>query len=276
MYPRSLLRNVTKGIFHRAFPSNTPTTEKPVCNICGFRLIATPEVLSEREMRSCAICGSTLRFRAIVAALQSELDDDGRVRVLARIPKRKHVKGIGMSDTGVYAYFLRRKFDYLNTFYHIEPKLDICSPARHYLGQFDFIVSSDVLEHVDGPTGRALGNLRALLKTGGILALTVPYGFHETTIEHYPDLYEYRIEGEGANRILVNVTEDGREQRFTHLCFHGGDGSTLELRIYAYGDLVRQLGEAGFTDIRLHDADYPEWGIIHRHKFGLPITAKAA
>lgn len=181
-----------------------------------------------------------------------------------------------MSDAGVYAHVLRRKFSYRNTFFHTEPMLDIRSPARDYLGQFDFVVSSDVLEHVDGPTRRTLGNLRALLKLGGILALTVPYGFHETTIEHYPELYDYRIEGEGANRVLVNVTQDGREQRFTKLCFHGGDGSTLELRIYSYSDLVRQLGEAGFTDIRLHDADYPEWGIIHQHKLGLPITARAA
>ncbi|GLQ87117.1 hypothetical protein GCM10007898_06830 [Dyella flagellata] len=181
-----------------------------------------------------------------------------------------------MSDAGVYAFALQRKFDYLNTFYHIEPMLDIRSPARHYLGQFDFVVSSDVLEHVEGSTDRTLANLRALLKTGGILALTVPYGFHETTIEHYPDLHQFRIEGEGAGRVLVNVTKDGREQRFTNLCFHGGDGSTLELRIYSYPDLVRQLGEAGFTDIRLHAADHPEWGIIHRTKLGLPITAKAA
>lgn len=181
-----------------------------------------------------------------------------------------------MSDAGVYAHVLRHKFNYFNTFFHAEPKLDIRSPARHYLGQFDFVVSSDVLEHVEGPTCRALENLRALLKPGGILALTVPYGFHETTIEHYPELHDYRIEGVGADRVLVNVTKDNREQRFTNLCFHGGDGSTLELRIYSYNDLIRQLAEAGFKDIQVHDASRPEWGIIHRHKLGLPITAKAA
>ena len=276
MYILHRLAHVARGVRHRALPSRTATAEKPVCNICGFRLIGPAGVLSERELRSCAACGSTLRFRAIVAALQSELDGDEEVRVLARIPRRKHVKGIGMSDAGVYAHVLQRKFSYLNTFFHTEPLLDIRSPARDYLGQFDFAVSSDVLEHVDGPALRTLGNLRALLKPGGILALTVPYGFHEATIEHYPELHDYRIEGEGASRILVNVTQDGREQRFTSLCFHGGDGSTLELRIYSYSDLIRQLSEVGFTDIRLHDADYPEWGIIHQHKLGLPITARAA
>ncbi|WP_333678483.1 class I SAM-dependent methyltransferase [Dyella sp.] len=276
MYIFHRIRHLVRGIRHHALPIKTPTMERPVCNICGFRLIAPIEVLSEREMRSCAACGSTLRFRATVAALQSELDGDGQVRVLAQIPRRKSLRGIGMSDSGVYAHVLRQKFNYLNSFFHTRPMLDIRAPAQHYLGQFDFIVSSDVLEHVDGPTGRALSNLRALLKPGGLLVLTVPYGFHEKTIEHYPELHDYRIEGDGSHRVLVNVTEDGREQRFNNLCFHGGDGSTLELRIYSYSDLVRQLGEVGFKDIRLHGADYPEWGIIHRHQLGLPITARAA
>src|SRR5688572_26900621 len=128
-----------------AFPSKTPTAERPACNICGFRLLAAGQVCSERETRSCAVCGSTLRFRAITAALQSELDGDHQIRVLERMPKRKHLKGLGMSDAHVYALALEDKFDYINTYYHTEPLLDLRSPAQHYLGRFDFIVSSDVL-----------------------------------------------------------------------------------------------------------------------------------
>lgn len=192
------------------------------------------------------------------------------------MPKRKDIKGLGMSDASVYAIGLRRKFDYINTFFHTNPMLDIRSPDRNHLKKYDFVVSSDVLEHVDGPCQRALRNLHALLKPGGLLVLTVPYGFHDATIEHFPELHDYRIEGEGAERILINVTKDGREQRFSDLCFHGGDGSTLELRVYAYEELVRWMKEVGFTDIRLHDDEYPQWGIIHQHRFGLPITARAA
>lgn len=265
----------TELIIRGGYLVKAPAAERPACNICGFRLNVPLDVISERETRSCSMCGSTLRFRALMAALQSELDGDHRIRVLERVPKRKHLKGIGMSDASVYAHALRRKFDYTNTFFHIQPKLDIRLPSEHYLGQFDFVVSSDVLEHVDGPTQRALDNLRSMLKPGGILALTVPYGFHEETVEHYPELHDYRIEGEGANRVLVNVTKDGREQRFANLCFHGGDGSTLELRVYSYTELVRQLGEAGFTDIKLHDENHEQWGIVHSHKLGLPITARA-
>lgn len=272
---RRIARQAVSSLRAHAIPVKAPTPERPACNICGFALAASRQALSDRETRSCTVCGSTLRFRALMAALQCELDGDGQIRVLERIPKRRSITGLGMSDAPVYASALNRKYDYTNTFFHTEPLLDIRAPAAHYLGRHDFVVSSDVLEHVDGPCLRALQNLRAVLKPGGLLALTVPYGVQDTTLEHYPDLHEYRIEGQGADRILVNVTADGREQRFSNLCFHGGDGSTLELRVYAYRDLIRWLGEAGFTDIRLHDAEHPQWGIIHQHQLGLPITARA-
>ncbi|QSX74461.1 methyltransferase domain-containing protein [Lysobacter arenosi] len=274
-YTRRLRRLVT-GARLRAFPSKAPTAQAPACNICGHRLVVPLEVFSDREARSCVVCGSTLRFRAIMAALQSSLDGDHQVRVLERLPRCKHLKGIGMSDTGSYAGTLKSRFDYTNTFFHTEPLLDIRSPARHLIGQFDFVVSSDVLEHVDGPPQRAFSNLRALLKPGGILVFTVPYGAEQETVEHYPELHDYRIEGEGDMRVLINVTTDGREQRFTDLCFHGGDGSTLELRRFAYPHLIRLLEAAGFKDIRVHDVDHPEWGIVHQAKEGLPITATAA
>jgi SAM-dependent methyltransferase len=232
---RRLVRRLLSSIRSHFLPISTPTNEAPACNICGSRLRSQRELLSVREARSCSICGSTLRFRGLAAALQQEFDRDRRIRVLERIPARKSIRGIGMSDAGVYATALQRKFGYINTFFHQKPLLDIRSPAPEYLRRFDFVVSSDVLEHVDGPCQHALRNLRALLKPGGLLVLTVPYGFQSDTIEHYPELHDYRIEGEWDERILVNVTEDGREQRSTNLSVHGGDGSTLERRYYAFG-----------------------------------------
>ncbi|RTY02026.1 class I SAM-dependent methyltransferase [Stenotrophomonas geniculata] len=273
---RNLARKALDTIRPHVFAVSVPSAERPACNICGFRLRASREVIAEREARSCIGCGSTLRFRALMAALQTEMDEGREVRVLERIPGCKQLKGIGMTDTHIYAVALRRKFDYINTYFHTQPMLDIRHPAEQYLGKHDFVVSSDVLEHVDGPCERTLGNLRALLKPGGLLALTVPYGYHDVTIEHFPELNDYRIEGTGPDRILVNITKDGREQRFSDLSFHGGDGSTLELRIFSYPHLVRLLEEAGFVDVKLHDSQYPQWGIIHNSPLGLPITARAA
>lgn len=273
---RRIALKALSSLRSRLIPVHPPTADAPACNICGFRLLAAPELLSVREATSCDVCGSSLRARALMAALQPELDGSGEVRVLERVPRRADIRGIGMSDTTAYAIALERRFDYVNTYFHQPPFLDIRTPGKEYLAQFDFAVSSDVLEHVGGPCLDTLRNLRSLLKPGGLLALTVPYGFQEETVEHFPELHDYRIEGEGDGRVLVNITEDGREQRFGDLRFHGGDGSTLELRYYAYGDLVRWLGEAGFTDIKRHETRFPEWGIIHKDLTDLPITARAA
>ena len=43
-------------------------------------------------------------------------------------PRVKSLRGIGMTDFGPYASRLAEKFDYKNTYYDREPKLDICNP----------------------------------------------------------------------------------------------------------------------------------------------------
>ena len=208
-----------------------------------------------------------------MAALQERLT--GELAPLGLVRARKDLAGIGMSDAGAYATWLERKFDYTNTFFHTAPFLDIQHPDARHLGRYDFVVTSDVLEHVVPPVSGAFANLRALLKSGGVLAMTVPYGLQDATVEHFPDLHDFRIEGSGADRRLLNRTRDGREQRFDDLCFHGGDGATLELRVFALADLLRQLEAAGFTDIRVHDGALPEWGVLPDSPCSHPITAIA-
>jgi len=248
----------------------------PACLICGVPIRVAEAVWSDREARSCMACGSNMRFRSLIAAWQQAMPSIGKPGVLLDAARDKALVGLGMSDAGLYASVLAVKYAYANTFFHMEPRLDIRQPQARWLGRHDFVLSSDVLEHVDGDPAVAFANLRRLLKPGGVLAFTVPYGDNETTVEHYPDLHDYRIEGEGAARVLVNRTLEGIEQRFGNLCFHGGDGSTLELRIYALPDIERYLRQAGFDAIRVHRDELPQWGITARHGRGLPITAVAA
>ena len=243
------------------------------CNLCGAPGHAPLVLLHDREAPTCRVCGSNQRFRALMAALQDRLV--GGVAPLRLQPRRKALVGLGMSDAGAYATWLAQKFAYTNTFFHTAPFLDIRRPDPRYLGRHDFVVTSDVLEHVQAPVADAFANLRALLKPGGVLAMTVPYGLQEATVEHFPDLHEYRIEGSGAQRRLVNRTREGREQVFDGLCFHGGDGATLEMRLFALDDLLRLLQAAGFTDVRVHDAALPEWGILPAAACSHPITAIA-
>ena len=253
-------------------PRNAPAGGRLFqCNICGAHSSAPDALLRDREAPTCHVCSSSQRYRALIAALQSRLT--GEVVPLRRMRPRTDLVGLGMSDAGVYAEWLARRFRYTNTFFHTTPYLDIQHPDPRYLGRQDFVVSSDVMEHVVPPVADAFVHLRALLKPGGVLALTVPYGVHGPTVEHFPELDDFRIEDGG--RRLVNRTLDGREQVFEHVCFHGGDGATLEMRVFALPDLLRLLEAAGFTDIRVHDEALPSWGILVDTPCSLPITAIA-
>lgn len=243
------------------------------CNLCGAHGSAAPERLGDREAATCQVCGSSLRHRALVAALQQRLW--GEVRPLRTLRRDPRLAGLGMSDVHVYAQWLQRRVGYTNTFFHQAPRLDIQDPDRDFLGRHDFVISSDVLEHVAPPVATAFGNLHGLLKPGGVLAFTVPYAPEGETREYFPELHAFRIEGEGRGRSLLNTTRDGRLEAFDDLCFHGGDGATLEMRIFALPDLLRQLAAAGFRDIQVHDQPQPQWGIVPDSACSLPITAVA-
>ena len=74
------------------------------------------------------------------------------------------------------------------------------------------------------PPVRTAFNARRLLKPDGLLILTVPYGLQAETMEHYPKLNDFVIEGNGGDRRLINITVDGKRETFSNLVFHGGDG----------------------------------------------------
>lgn len=251
-----------------------PPGGEPACNICGCKLRGEEALWSQREVPSCHVCKSTLRFRSLMAALQLRLHDRPEVALAGAAPD-KGITGLGMSDASVYSYWLERKFSYRNTFFHTRPYLDIRNPGSHYLAANDFVISSDVLEHVNAPLDYVFANLHALLRPGGALVFTVPYTLDGQTTEHFPGLHDFEIIGRKSSRQLINRDKDGRETVYSDLCFHGGDGATLELRIFSLPDLLSHLQRAGFKDVRIHSQDYPEWGIVHADKLGAPISAIA-
>jgi SAM-dependent methyltransferase len=208
-----------------------------------------------------------------MAALQERLFHE--VTPLTNLPIRKDLEGVGMSDEELYSRILEEKFTYLNTFFHTEPRLDIASPPERFLSRFHFVVCADVMEHVRPPIDTAFRNLRSLLKPGGLLVLSVPFGLEGDTVEHFPDLNDYKILGKGKDRYLVNVSEDGQTKVFHNLVFHGGKGETLEMRLFSRAGLLRLLETSGFHDIQIHSQSMPQWGIVNRSLFSLPITAIA-
>ena len=59
--------------------------------------------------------------------------------------------------------------------------------------------------------------------------------------EHFPDLYDYSIAQLKNDWVLVNRTRDGRLETFDKLVFHGGPGSTLEMRVFSERTLKQML-----------------------------------
>jgi SAM-dependent methyltransferase len=242
------------------------------CNLCESVVRDCPVARLDRDTASCDGCGSTVRLRSIVHLLSRALFGDSIS--LRSFPTLKNVVGIGLSDNGMYAEELSKKFDYTNTFLDREPRLDILQLPPSLLASCDFVISADVFEHVTPPPVRAFRSTFHLLKPGGTLILTVPFGDMGETVEHFPQLTDFRIVQFDETFVMVERDVEGRYQVHTDLSFHDGPGQTLEMRIYAKRHLIALLEEAGFVEIEILAEPYARWGIAHKHPWSLPIAAR--
>lgn len=250
---------------------NKPGTLTFKCNICGAMCETLAATLSREEV-SCKSCGSTVRMRGMMYALSVALF--GRALTLPEFPENKQLLGKGMSDWDGYAKPLSKKLGYTNTYYHKEPRLDITDIAAHDEQSVDFLVSTDVFEHVAPPVSVAFENARKMLKPGGAFVFSVPYGLMDDTQEHFPNLNEFKLETRDGKRILINRTIDGRIEEFTDLVFHGGEGETIEMRVFSEPGLLRDLEQAGFNDVLIMKDPYFEFGIFWPSPWSLPIIAR--
>ncbi len=242
------------------------------CNVCNSFHAAVPAASFGREDPSCPACMSSVRMRGIVHHLSMGLF--GASLALPLFPVRPDLVGLGLSDWPGYANGLAARLGYTNTFYHQEPFLDIVAPPPERAGTCDFLISTDVFEHVPPPVERAFAGSFALLKPGGLFVLTVPFTDVVETVEHFPDLATFKVVAFDGGHVLLNRDTAGRLGVREGLVFHGGPGDTLEMRVFARADTVRMLAEAGFADIEVHGGAVPEWGILPPHHHGLPMTAR--
>ena len=240
-----------------------------ICNVCGSRN-HIPEAEFATEPASCA-CGSNVRTRALIHLLSLELFD--RSLILTDFPRLKSIRALGMSDKPCYASILQEKFDYQNTFYDREPRVDFSNPPTSLYGTMDFVVSADVLEHVAPPVEATLTEVFHLLKPHGFLVATVPCSSDEILREHFPDLHQYRILPLGGAPVLVNRRRDGHLEVTGDLVFHGGTGATLEMRQFTVPALHERLRAACFTDVRFFNENVPEFGILFDYDVSQPLIA---
>jgi SAM-dependent methyltransferase len=243
-----------------------------VCNVCGTAVADCPLDVIGREVPSCPSCGSTVRFRSIVHLLSLALFE--RSMPLVEFPRDRSIVGLGLSDWNGYAGPLSKKFSYSNTYFHVPPYLDISQPVDDRAGTCDFLISTEVFEHVAPPVSRAFRHAFDLLKPGGHLVLTVPFTNGPETAEHFPELHDYRIIQFDDDYVMVNRSAHGRYTLHEKLRFHGGPGTTLEMRVFCRADLIQQLSAAGFGTIRVMDEDAPQWGILHKEPWSLPVLAQ--
>ncbi len=233
------IRRVRQAVRPPPVPAENPQWTHFSCNVCGVSNCQPLQRLT-REDGHCANCQCYGRLRSMMYAVTAHFSP--QEIVLAKMKPRKDIRGIGCSDWG-YASLLAEKFDYVNTFYDHEPQFDLCKVdwSRWPPGSVDFITCTDVLEHVEPPIEEAFENVRRLLKPGGVLFLTVPTTLEPATREHFPHLHQWRIEGDATHRVLVNQRRDGAVERFDDLCFHGGEGLTLEFRYFSRRGLIQSI-----------------------------------
>jgi SAM-dependent methyltransferase len=213
-----------------------------------------------------------VRVRGLLHTLSQELF--GTSLPLTEFPRVKSLRGLGTSDSESYAERLENRFDYRNTFLHREPRFDIANPAEDEFGRYDFLLSSEVLEHVLSPVEAAFQNACRMLKPSGVFVFTVPYSLEATTMERFGQLHDFGLAQLSDRTLLVNRTPQAEVQVFDNLVFHGGGGSTLEMREFSEAGLKSLLAAAGFTDVRIDSRDYPEFGIVRRNSWSLPIAAR--
>jgi SAM-dependent methyltransferase len=221
------------------------------CNITG-KLFDLED--SEKERELAIRYGYNSRFRAICYVLSKTLFRE--VRVLEELKQSKKIKGLGMAD-GLWSTILKEKFDYINTFNNADPKLDIYN--SDHVGSYknlDFIISSDVFEHIVPFPGIqiAFNNILKMLRKGGCFIFSVPYVNEGEHVEHFPNLYDYKLEtDENYKHILYNKTKDDKLEIFSDLCFHGEPCiETLEMRLFSKKSVSDFLQKSGFVNINFH------------------------
>lgn len=213
-----------------------------LCALCGTK--NTPGI-PEREGMKCRNCGATWRVRATALAVVQNLT--GRTEPLASVLPNMSFRGIGISDHYVLAGFLSSKFDYTNSFLHRFPQVDICDPPQGLVGSLNFVICSDVLEHVPPPADAALRGLRSILQdAGGFTVITVPVNGREETDEFYPEITSWE---ELDNGTVKWVDKQGAKRIDLSPEYHGGEGRTIAFRTWSETDLVARLRGAGFSDV---------------------------
>jgi len=174
--------------------------------------------------------------------------------------------GLGLSDNPEMAKFFRRCFNYTNSELDTPPIIDLLSPPAAARGLFDFVICSDVLEHVPPPAERGLTSIADLLRPGGVAMVSVPIRDGGTE-EYYPGIRSWQL----IDGTLHWSDDAGQSFVDTDPEIHGGDGLTIAFRTWGAEDFEAKVLASGFSSIeRLEPC--PELGVPEMAWSGQPVT----
>ena len=211
-----------------------------ICPMCAGP-IGNP---AHQEDLGCENCGSTWRAQACWVTLLQSLGYSTGTDVSA-IATDLSRKGLGISDDWRLARVISQKFDYTNTYLHRFPKLDLREIPAEARNFFEFVICSDVLEHIDPPLQSAFQGLLQLLQEGGFAVVSVPLCDDEEAHEFYPDLKTWNVK-EGK---VFWTDVHGEEHVDRNPEFHGGEGQVLAFRRYSVQTITNTLLNAGFRHV---------------------------
>lgn len=180
--------------------------------------------LADPELPSCTSCGSNIRMRWLIHRLSHELF--GRSLPAFEFPRKSNVTALGLSDHDVIADCLKDKFSYRNTYYDHAPRFDLRFDDSP-IGSLDFLIASEVFEHIEPPVSNAFRNSARILKPSGILLLTVPWVCDGNPEEALPVFDDWKLVQEGSRWVIVNRTPGGDIERYCDPVFDGGPGPCL-------------------------------------------------
>lgn len=236
-----------------------------ICPICGQANSRQGEGI-HRELNLCSSCGSNSRFRATILSLLSAYvdHDDGDQDVsynLTQLTADKSIRGLGVSDSHVYAELLAAKYNYTNTFYHCEPYLDVESRFSFLeYKPIDFIICNDIIEHTTLPPAEVIPILYEALRPGGVLVLCAPTYKLTHHIEKYPSFDHYEVEQTARGYKVHFKSKLGVPFDDVNPCFHGGPGRVLEIRLISDENLFNNLRSVGFVVSQLSDSLLKQYG----------------
>ncbi len=214
------------------------------CNICGCPTVFRVDDPNFREHVVCRICGSRNRQRQIATLLLSYVTDASRRGSawlsIRDIPRETIIWNAETTRTLHQRLALHLGKSYISSEY-IDPLLrsgeirdgilHVDMQATHFEdNSIDFILSSDVMEHVPHPR-QALVETYRILRPGGCHIFTAPFYHHRFT-----------------NETRVRV-DDGAVARYLRRPWYHDDplraGGALVYTIFA-PELLCQLEEMGF------------------------------